>query len=93
MTDPQPERRQAGLFDLRWILALLFGVYGTVLTVMGATVTSQHDLDRAGGVNVNLWVGVPMLLGAASFAGWARLRPIELPGPPLGGHDHDDPPS
>ncbi|MDH6109324.1 drug/metabolite transporter (DMT)-like permease [Kitasatospora sp. MAP12-15] len=82
MTDPQSARRQAGLFDLRWILALLFGVYGTVLTVMGATVTSRHDLDRAGGVNVNLWVGIAILLGAAVFAGWARLRPIQLPEPP-----------
>ncbi|MCX5208099.1 hypothetical protein OG689_02025 [Kitasatospora sp. NBC_00240] len=75
----EPAGARAGLFDLRRILALLFGVYGTVLTVMGATVTSQADLDRAGGVNVNLWVGVGMLLGAAAFAGWARLRPIRLP--------------
>ncbi|MGV9264866.1 hypothetical protein ACWDRR_09415 [Kitasatospora sp. NPDC003701] len=80
----EPAAAKAGFFDLRWILALLFGVYGTVLTVLGATVTSQADLDRADGVNVNLWVGLGMLLGAAAFAGWARLRPIRLPPAPAG---------
>ncbi|WP_199882035.1 hypothetical protein [Streptomyces sp. CB03911] len=86
MTDPEvgtdaaaEPAAKAGLFDLRRILALLFGIYGAVLTVMGATVTSQADLDRAGGVNVNLWVGIAMLLGSAAFAGWAALRPIRLP--------------
>ncbi|MFE4605307.1 hypothetical protein ACFRKE_31090 [Kitasatospora indigofera] len=94
MTDPEagaePAAR-AGLFDLRRILALLFVVYGTVLTVMGATVTSQSDLDRAGGVNVNLWVGVGMLIGAAAFAGWAALRPIRLPPAPAHPESADGP--
>ncbi|MER6395475.1 hypothetical protein ABT263_05325 [Kitasatospora sp. NPDC001603] len=84
MTDPTtgaagPAAVKAGIFDLRLILALLFCIYGTVLTVLGATATSQADLDRAGGANVNLWVGVGMLVGAALFAGWARLRPVRLP--------------
>lgn len=74
-----PARKKAGLFDLRWIIALLFGVYGIVLTVMGIAATSQADLDRAGGVNVNLWVGGGMLLVCAAFAGWAWLRPITVP--------------
>ncbi|GAA1218180.1 hypothetical protein GCM10009665_05140 [Kitasatospora nipponensis] len=92
MTDPDPDPAsdgapaQAGAFDLRRVLALLFGIYGTVLTVMGATVTSQADLNRAGGVNVNLWAGIPMLLGATAFGAWAQLRPIRLPaGPPAPG--------
>lgn len=30
-------------------------------------------------MNVNLWVGIAMLVGAALFGGWARLRPIRPP--------------
>ncbi|WP_329571659.1 hypothetical protein [Kitasatospora sp. NBC_01266] len=67
------------MLDLRWILAMLFAFYGTVLTVLGAAFTTTEDLDRAGGVNVNLWVGIAMLVGAALFGGWARLRPIRPP--------------
>ncbi|MGF1432373.1 hypothetical protein [Kitasatospora sp. LaBMicrA B282] len=67
------------MFDLRWLLALLFTVYGAVLTVLGAAFTSPRDLDRAGGVNVNLWVGLSMLATAAAFAAWARLRPVPPP--------------
>ncbi|MDH6137556.1 drug/metabolite transporter (DMT)-like permease [Kitasatospora sp. MAA4] len=86
MTDQLHKPRGVGLFDLRWILALLFAVYGVVLTVMGAAFTSQADLDRAAGTNVNLWVGIGMLIGAAAFATWSLLRPIRLrpaapPGP------------
>ncbi|MBV9843837.1 MAG: hypothetical protein JOZ47_02015 [Kutzneria sp.] len=71
--------RSAGLFDLRYILGLLFGVYGVVLTVMGLWFTDSDGIDKAGGVNVNLWSGLAMLVVAVLFAGWARLRPIRLP--------------
>ncbi|MDH6122661.1 hypothetical protein [Kitasatospora sp. GAS204B] len=67
------------MFDLRWILAMLFTLYGTVLTVLGAAFTTDLDLARAGGVNVNLWVGIGMLIGAALFGTWAGLRPLRLP--------------
>ncbi|MCX4744380.1 hypothetical protein OG455_02420 [Kitasatospora sp. NBC_01287] len=70
------------MFDLRWILALLFTFYGAVLTVMGAAFTSQRDLDRAGGINVNLWMGIAMLIAAALFGAWARLRPVRPATPP-----------
>ncbi|SDH46740.1 hypothetical protein SAMN05192558_102184 [Actinokineospora alba] len=73
------EVKKAGLFDLRGVLALLFAVYGVVLTVMGLFSTSQQDLDKAGGINVNLWMGVGMLAAAALFALWARLRPLAVP--------------
>ncbi len=71
--------RAASLFDLRWIIALLFGLYGIVVTVMGIAFTSQADLDKAGGINVNLWTGVPMLVVAILFALWAQLRPVRIP--------------
>jgi hypothetical protein len=74
----QPTRGRPSLFDLRWILTVLFGIYGIVITLMGLfahakTVTaSGQDI----GINVNLWTGVPMLLVAIAFAGWALLRPM-----------------
>lgn len=71
--------RRAGLFDLRWIIALLFGIYGVVVTIMGIGFTSQTELNNAGGINVNLWTGIPMLVVAALFALWAQLRPVQIP--------------
>ncbi|WP_018685699.1 hypothetical protein [Actinokineospora enzanensis] len=74
----EPTKR-AGLFDLRGVLAVLFAVYGLVLTVMGIAATSQADLDKAGGINVNLWMGIGMLVVAVLFALWVRLRPLTVP--------------
>ncbi|ANZ38139.1 hypothetical protein BBK82_20820 [Lentzea guizhouensis] len=63
------------LFDLRLIIAFLFGLYGVVLVVMGLAFTSPADLDKAEGVNINLWAGIAMVAVAALFAAWAMLRP------------------
>jgi uncharacterized membrane protein len=74
----QPEvKAQSRLFDLRAIIAFLFAIYGVVLTVMGFS-TSQADLDRAGGLNLNLWSGIVMLVVAALFGTWVALRPLKL---------------
>ncbi|QUQ71239.1 hypothetical protein [Kutzneria sp. CA-103260] len=75
MSEPVKKQR-AGLFDLRYVLALLFVVYGAVLTVMGIGFTSQAGLDKSDGININLWGGIVMLLVGIAFALWARLRPI-----------------
>ncbi|ASO19020.1 hypothetical protein FHR81_001286 [Actinoalloteichus hoggarensis] len=83
--------RGAGLFDLRWILALLFIVYGGVLTVLGVGFTTEEDLAKAAGVAINLWAGLAMLLAAALFALWARLRPVVVD-PRLIDHGDDDNP-
>ncbi|MGW5051974.1 hypothetical protein [Actinokineospora sp. NPDC004072] len=70
---------KAGLFDLRGILALLFTIYGVVLTIMGLFATSPEDLRKSGDINVNLWVGLGLLVAAALFALWQRLRPLAIP--------------
>jgi hypothetical protein len=67
---------QAGAFDIRNFIAALIGAYGLVLTLMGLFATSDADLDKAGGLAVNLWAGIGMLVFAAVFALWARLRPV-----------------
>ena len=67
------------LFDLRTVIAVLFGVYGIVLTVMGLF-TGEAELAKAGSVNINLWSGIGMILAAAFFLVWVRLRPLVPPG-------------
>ena len=45
---------------------------------------SDEALEKAGGFNANLWVGLGMLVFALSFALWSRLRPIVVPSPKRG---------
>ena len=76
------ETRKAGAFDIRTFIALLIGVYGVVLVVTGLVGTSDAELARAGGLNVNLWAGVGMVAVAVAFQVWARLRPVIVPDDP-----------
>ena len=69
-------RRTAGLFDIRVIIGALLGLYGIVLTLLGLFAVSDADLDRGGGLNINLWAGLGMLAVSIAFVAWARLRPI-----------------
>lgn len=63
------------LFDLRLIIAFLFGLYGVVLVVIGLAFTTDDDLRKAEGVNINLWAGIAMAVLAVAFAAWAMVRP------------------
>jgi hypothetical protein len=69
------EARAANLFDIRRIIGGLFVVYGVILVVMGLG-ASEADKRRADGINVNLSVGIAVLLVAAFFIVWALLRPL-----------------
>jgi hypothetical protein len=69
------------LFDLRTVIAVLFAIYGVIVTIMGFTSTTDEDIRRAGDINLNLWSGLGMLALAAAFAAWAFLRPLKLPTP------------
>lgn len=77
------------LFDLRTIIAVLFIVYGVVLTIMGLFFETPEDIAKAGGINLNLWSGIVMIVVAAGFYLWARLRPLA---PPPAAADNDRPP-
>jgi xanthine/uracil/vitamin C permease (AzgA family) len=80
-TEPTTERRvarAANLFDLRRIIGGLFTVWGVLLIILGAT-DSDAEIDKAAGININLWGGIAMLVFAALFVLWARLRPIVVP--------------
>src|SRR4051795_9808890 len=68
-------QRAANLFDLRRILAGLFFLYGAILTVLGIG-ASDADIRKAAGININLWVGLGMLVLAELFLAWALWRPL-----------------
>ena len=74
-TDSQAQERFADLFDVRRIIAALFGVYGLILFVLGLF-ASDEDIERAQGFNVNLWVGLALLASAAIFMLWALRSPV-----------------
>ena len=78
--DPDDVRRgrhTAGAFDIRNFIGVLIGIYGVILVLMG--IFGDPDLEKTGGVNANLWAGLVMVVGAAAFMVWARLRPIIVP--------------
>lgn len=77
-TEPKPTKR-AGAFDIRMVIALLIGVYGLVITIMGIGFTSDADLEKAAGLNINLWAGIGMLVFAACFVAWVKIRPLRVP--------------
>jgi hypothetical protein len=75
MSDTPSTRRAANLFDLRRIIGGLFIVYGLLLAVLGLF-DSQEEIDKAAGVNINLWAGLGMLAFGLLMILWALTRPL-----------------
>jgi hypothetical protein len=75
------KKHDAGAFDVRNIIAGLIGLYGVVLVIVGLVDTSQAAMTKTGGVNANLWAGIVMVVVAAGFAVWSRIRPIVVTAP------------
>jgi len=71
----------ARIFDLRRIIGGLFVLYGVIVTIAGIT-DGQAAIDKAQGVNINLWTGIGMLILGVFFLVWLRLRPTPPPVPP-----------
>jgi len=72
------DKKKAGAFDIRIVIAALIGIYGVELTILGI-VEEQQEIEKAAGINVNLWGGIAMLVFTALLVLWARLRPIAVP--------------
>ena len=70
------KKHTAGAYDVRTVIAGLIGLYGIVLTVLGLVDYSDADRAKTGDVNANLWAGIVMVVVAAVFVVWVRLRPI-----------------
>ena len=89
------------LLDLRSVIGLLYVVYGIVLTILGIIGESPEDLAKAGGLALNLWTGLAMLVVGIGFYIWAFVKPpippeldhvdhYEEGGPLHMGHDFAD---
>lgn len=88
MEEPQaPASRMSRLFDLRYVIGTLLGVYGLVLLVRGLF-DGPAELARAAGFAVNLWTGAGLLVVAVVFLVWARVRPLGI----VAGEDLGAPP-
>lgn len=70
----------ARLFDIRRIIGGLFTLYGVIVTAAGVF-ASDADLEKAEGVNINLWTGLGMLALGLFFLAWFALRPGTAPEP------------
>ena len=66
----------SGLFDLRYLIGGLFTVYGVVLIVASFFVSNA----KAGGIDIDLWLGLGMLILGVFFLLWARARPLQVEG-------------
>ena len=66
----------SGLFDLRYLIGGLFTVYGIVLIVASFFVSNA----KAGGIDIDLWLGLGMLILGVFFLIWARTRPLHVEG-------------
>jgi quinol-cytochrome oxidoreductase complex cytochrome b subunit len=78
-TNHDEEAHRAGAFDIRTFIGALIGIYGVVLTIVGAIGPSDSQLAKSDDVNINLWAGIVMILVAIGFIAWARLRPVVVP--------------
>jgi len=90
MADPVPGATSASgdtpasaaskLFDIRLLIGGLFMVYGVMLTVAGLF-TSDADRQKASGININLWLGIGMLVLGTLFLIWRYLSPQRVEPP------------
>lgn len=80
------QKHRAGLFDIRFIIAALIGIYGVILFIV-AFFTSDAQRDKADGLNINLFAGIGMIVVSALFMLWSQWRPIVVPDEPGAGKD------
>jgi hypothetical protein len=78
----QKGTRKAGAFDIRVFIGSLIGLYGVVLVLAGLFGNSDSQMAKTGNLNINLWAGLGMIVVAAFFFVWARLRPVIVPADP-----------
>ena len=73
-----PRSAAARLFDIRLMIGGLFVVYGVMLTIAGFG-TSEKNRAKAAGININLWLGLGMLVLGVLFLIWFKVNPLRRP--------------
>ena len=79
--DKKPElseeevERATTLLDIRRIIGSLLGIYGVLL--IGAGLFGSHTVkNKAAGVNIDLWVGMALVVVSGLFWFWATTRSL-----------------
>ena len=70
--------RTAGAFDVRNFIGALLAIFGVILTIAGIVGFTPDEAKRTGGIDANLWTGIGLIIAAAVFLIWAKLRPIRI---------------
>ena len=72
-----PKSAAARLFDIRLLIGGLFTLYGVMLTIAGFF-TSSAARAKAANININLWLGIGMLILGVLFLIWQRVNPLHV---------------
>ena len=72
-----PKSAAARLFDIRLLIGGLFVLYGLMLGIAGFF-TSDKARAKAAGININLWLGIGMLVLGLLFLLWRKLNPLKV---------------
>jgi hypothetical protein len=67
--------RDTRRFDLRRIIGGVFVVYGIIVTLVGI-VDPAADTKPTGGIAINLWTGIGMLIVGVLFFLWDHYAPV-----------------
>ena len=76
-SEPVVSSRMARLFDVRYVIGGLLGLYGVVLVIQGL-VDGPAARTKATGLALNLWTGIALLVVAVLFLVWAAVRPLGI---------------
>ncbi|MCD0450899.1 hypothetical protein LO762_17100 [Actinocorallia sp. API 0066] len=68
----------ANLLDIRTVIGGIFTLYGLILTILGL-IDDAAARAKAEGVDINLWVGLAMLLFGLCFLAWTFVKPRQGP--------------
>ncbi len=80
--EDMPQSAAAKLFDIRLLIGGLFTLYGLMLTIAGFF-TSDSAREKASGININLWLGLGMLVLGLLFLLWRQVNPLRIEPKPV----------
>lgn len=78
MSSSRESRLMLRFMDLRFVLALLFLIFGVLVTISGL-LAGPEDIEKAAGINISLWTGLSLLALSGGFATWWLKSPPEVP--------------
>lgn len=77
---PPMTMAQARMLDLRTYICALFAIFGVTVTILGFFATPA-ELEKAAGMNINLYAGLSMIALSIVMGVWAIAVPPEVPQP------------